>query len=184
MDTDWQEARAQSDEFSSPLEHASRAGPTTWLLRWEGSCVGDDVSSIGGHVLRIVAIQAAGSTDDLPTWVNQRATQLRAMGAHVGVYTDTRIHGGDRHTQVSNLFRDYGFLAISHNTTTSRFTFPITTEEDNEVGPRAAGVILVVTAEYAGGWTDIAYDTDGRAINANINFSDDSTVRMTVAYGG
>ena len=41
----------------------------------------------------------------------------------------------------------------------------------------------MVTAEYAGGWIDINYDTDGRAISANLNLSDDSTVRMTAAYG-
>ena len=74
MDTDRQEAKAQSDEFSSPLQLVSRAGPITLLLRWEGSCVGDDVSSIGGNFLRIVAIQAAGNNGDLPTWVKQSVT--------------------------------------------------------------------------------------------------------------
>ena len=145
--------------------------------------MGDDVSSIGGHVLRIVAIQAASSTGDLPTWAKQSETHLRAMGAHGGVYTDTRIHGGDRHTQVSNLFRDYGFLAISHSTTTSRSTTSTTTEEDKELGPKAAVVIIEFTTEYADGWADIACDTDGRAMRANLNLSDDSTVRMTAAYG-
>ena len=145
--------------------------------------MGDDVSSIGSHVLRIVVIQAAGAIGDFPTWVKKSATQLRAMRAHVGVYTETIIHGGDRHTQVSDLIRDYEFFAIGDNTTSSRFFSPTSTEEDNELGPRAAGAILVVTAKYAGGWTEIAYDTGGRALSANINLSDDSTVRMTAAYG-
>ena len=41
----------------------------------------------------------------------------------------------------------------------------------------------MVTAEYAGGWSDIAYDTDGGAISANLNLSEDSAVRVTAAYG-
>ena len=40
----------------------------------------------------------------------------------------------------------------------------------------------MITAEYAGGWTDIEYDTDGKTICANLNLSDDSTIRMTAAY--
>ena len=51
------------------------------------------------------------------------------------------------------------------------------------MGPRAAGVFLVLTATYAGGWTDISTDTNGRAISANVALRDDSQVRMTAAYG-
>ena len=75
------------------------------------------------------------------------ATHLRAMGAHVGVYTEIRIRGGDRHIEASNIFLEHGLFAISHNTTTSRLTTSTTAEEDNNLGPQAAGVILVVTAE-------------------------------------
>ena len=57
------------------------------------------------------------------------------------------------------------------------------TKEDNEMGLRAAGVILVLTAKYAGGWIDITTDTDGRAIGAIVALRDDSQVRVTVAYG-
>ena len=99
--------------------------------------MGDEESSIGSNVLRIVAIQAEGAIGDLPTWMKKCAIQLRAIGAHVGVYTGTIIHGGDRRTQVSNFFSDYGLLAISDIMTTSRFTFN-TIIEDNELRPRAA----------------------------------------------
>ena len=76
MDHDAQEAHAQSEELSSHMEPSYRSGPITTLLRWEGSCVGDDVSSIGAYALRIVAIQAADCTGNLPTWVKQVAMQL------------------------------------------------------------------------------------------------------------
>ena len=55
--------------------------------------------------------------------------------------------------------------------------------EDEAFGPRAAGVIVVVSDKYAAGWTDIAYDTFGRAIAANLDLSDGATVRIVRAYG-
>ena len=51
------------------------------------------------------------------------------------------------------------------------------------MGPRAAGVILVLTAKYASGWIDITADTDGRAIGAIVALRDDSQVRVIVACG-
>ena len=55
--------------------------------------------------------------------------------------------------------------------------------QDEAVGSRAAGVIKVVSDKYAAGWTDIAYDTSGRAIAANLDLSDGLTVRVVGAYG-
>ena len=81
------------------------------------------------------------------------------MGGHIGVFTETRISGIVLHTQVVNSFLEHGFLAISHNTTNTRPTNAIDTEKDKELGPRAACVILALTAAYAGGWIDISTDT-------------------------
>ena len=41
----------------------------------------------------------------------------------------------------------------------------------------------MVTDRYASGWTDIAYDLSGRAIAANLEMSDGSTVRVVGTYG-
>ena len=59
-----QEAHAQSEELPSHMEPSYRSRPITILFPWEGSCVGDDVSSIGAYALRIIAIQAAGGTGE------------------------------------------------------------------------------------------------------------------------
>ena len=55
--------------------------------------------------------------------------------------------------------------------------------EDQTLGPRAAGVIIVVSEKYAAGWTDIAYDLSGKAIAANLDLSDGSTVLVVGTYG-
>ena len=133
----------------------SEKSPTTTLLHWSGSCIEDDASVIEHQTLRIVAFQTAGQTGDLKLWIQQMATHLRTIGAHVRVFTETRIHGNDRHTLVINTFLEHGFLALSHNTTQSRKPIQSNDEEDDLMGPKAAGVILVLVAEFAGGWTDI-----------------------------
>ena len=51
------------------------------------------------------------------------------------------------------------------------------------MGPKAAGVMLTLRADFAGGRTDITEDTDGRAMSANIYLGDDSTARMNGTYG-
>ena len=51
------------------------------------------------------------------------------------------------------------------------------------LGPRAAGVIIVVTERHASGWADIAFDFSGRAIAASLDTSGGSTVRVVGAYG-
>ena len=62
MDHDAQGARAQSEEFSIPMDPSCRSGLIITLLHWECLCVGDNVSTIGAHAVRIVAVQAAGGT--------------------------------------------------------------------------------------------------------------------------
>ena len=76
------------------------------------ACVGT-TSKIGDHVMRIVAVQTAGNTGDLRVWVNQMAIHLRAMGPRILVFTETRIHEVDRHTQVVNIFPKHGLLDVS-----------------------------------------------------------------------
>ena len=55
--------------------------------------------------------------------------------------------------------------------------------DDAFLGPRAAGVIIVVPDRHASGWTDIAFDPSGKAIAASLDTSDGSTVRVVGAYG-
>ena len=64
---------------------------------------------------RIVAFQSAGRTGDIFTWAVQSADNMRTTGAHIGIVTETRIYGTDRHTIVVNTFLAHGFLAICDN---------------------------------------------------------------------
>ena len=82
----------------------SEKSPTTTLLHWSGSCIGDDASVIEDQTLRIVAFQTASKTGDPKLWVQQMAVHLRTMGAHFGIFAETRIHGNDRHTLVIKTF--------------------------------------------------------------------------------
>ena len=123
MDVDVLEALAQADEISRSFDSTSRAGPTTTLPQWSGACVGDDTSKIGDHVLRIVALQIAGNAGELRVWVKQMAIHHRAMGAHIGVFTETRIHGVDRHTQVVNFF--WNTVSLPSATTRPTYDCPI-----------------------------------------------------------
>ena len=43
------------------------------------------------------------------------ARHLHAMGAHIGIFTETRLHGNDKHTIVVSMFLEHGILALSHN---------------------------------------------------------------------
>ena len=153
------------------------------LLRWSGSCIGDDANIIKQQSLRIVAFQTANKTGDLKLWVQQMAGHLRTMGAHFGIFTATRIHGNDRRTMVVNTFLEHGFLALSHTPAQPRKALQPSAKEDDLMGLKADAVILALMAEFGGGWTDITNDTDGRAIDANVCLGDDSTVRMNATYG-
>ena len=110
-------------------------------------------------------------------------SQLIRFGAHVGVFTETRAQTLDRHTRIVNAFQRSGYLAISHNAPPKADVLAVDTLDDAFLGPRAAGVIIVVTEKHASGWADIAFDFSGRAIAASLDMSDDSTVRVVGAYG-
>ena len=110
------------------------------------------------------------------------ARHLQTRGAHIGIFTETSIHSIYKHTMVVNTFLEYGILAISHNTTQIRKT-EATAEDEELVGPKAAGVILTLTAEFAGWWIDITKGMDGRAISATIFLCDDTTARINATYG-
>ena len=51
------------------------------------------------------------------------------------------------------------------------------------IGPKAAGVILTMVAEFYGSWADIDKAADGRSVGANIFFEDDTTARINTVYG-
>ena len=81
-----------------------------------------------------------------------------------------------------NYFLQHGILAISHNALPCHKKIDVS-EEDEPMGPKAAGVTLAIIAQFAGGWTDIDKDDDGRAISANIILGDDTTARINAVYG-
>ena len=110
-------------------------------------------------------------------------SRLIRSGTHVGVFTETRVQTLDRHTRIVNAFERFGYLAISHNEPPKADGFAVDTLDEAFLGPRAAGVIIVVTERHASGWADIAFDSSGRAIAASLDMSDGSTVRVVGAYG-
>ena len=55
--------------------------------------------------------------------------------------------------------------------------------DESVFGPRAAGVIVVVSAKHITGWANVALDTCGRSIAASLDAQDGSTVRIIGAYG-
>ena len=89
----------------------------------------------------------------------------------------------DRHTRIINAFKSHGVWALSHNTCPRSMEFAPGSPEDDVFGPRAVGVIVVISNKYASGWTDIAYDTSGKALAANLELSVGATVRIVGAYG-
>ena len=105
------------------------------------------------------------------------------LGPMWGIFTETRVHTPDRHTRIVNAFRSRGFLALSHIATQKAADFASGSLQDAVLGPRAAGVIMVVSGRYASGRSDISYDSSGRAIAANLDLSDGSTVRVVGTYG-
>ena len=135
-------------------------------------CVGDDVRSITDKVIRVVAFQTAGCIGEVGKCVDGAASQLQSTGANVGICSETMVHSVDRHTRIINAFKSGGFLAFSHNTIPRAVDCVPNSLEDEAFGPRAAGVIVAVSDKYAAGWADIAHDTFGRAIAANLDLSD------------
>ena len=183
MYSDAAQALSCIDDFLSSTDLPRRTGRSFTVPNWKCKCVGDDICSMSENVVRMVAFQTAGCIGELGAWVDGAVSQLRCTGAHVGVDGETRVHSVDRHTRIINAFKSHGFLALSHNTSSRSMDFAPGSPEDDVFGPRAAVVITVVSDKYAGGWTDIAYDTFGRAIAANLELSDGATVRIVGAHG-
>ena len=66
-------------------------GRFTHVPGWSGKCIGDCMATISNKALRVVAFQAAGSIGDVQEWVNDAVKQVIRSGAHVGVFTGTRV---------------------------------------------------------------------------------------------
>ena len=115
--------------------------------------------------------------------MNDAVKQIKHSGAHVGIFTETRVQTQERHTRVVNAFSAAGYLVLSHNTSSKDTDFVPDSPEQVVLGPRAAGVIVVVSKNYASGWSDIVYDVSGRAIASNFDLTDGSTVRIVPTYG-
>ena len=128
------------------------------LPGWKGRCIGDCAATISAKVLRVVAFQAAGCIGEINEWIINAVSQLIRSGAHVGVFTETRVQTLDRHTRIVNAFKRSGYLAISHNAPPKADVLAVDTLDEAVLGPRAAGVIIVVTEKHASGWADIAFD--------------------------
>ena len=101
----------------------------------------------------------------------------------MGVFTETRVQTLDGHTHIANALKRSGYLAISHNAPPKDVTPAVDTLDEAFLGPRAAGVIIVVSERHTSGWADIAFDSSGRAIAASLDTSDGSMVRIVGAYG-
>ena len=71
---------------------------------FHGTCIGDCAATVSSEVLRIVAFQVAGRINDIGGWVADAVLQLQRSGAHVGVFTETRIQTSDRHSRIVNAF--------------------------------------------------------------------------------
>ena len=149
---------------------------------FHGTCIGDCAATVSSEVLRIVAFQVAGRINDIGGWVSDAVLQLQRSGAHVGVFTETRIQTSDRHSRIVNAFKENGYIAISHNSLTSHTDSADVTDEP-VFGPRAAGVILVVSSCHITGWSNVVLDTCGRAIAASLDAQDGSTIRIIGTYG-
>ena len=65
---------------------------------WKERCIVDSAATINVKVLRVVAFQVAGCIGEINEWVSNAVLQLLRSGAHVGVFTETRVQTQDRHT--------------------------------------------------------------------------------------
>ena len=84
--------------------------------------------------------------------------------------------------ELQKLFKENGYIAISHNSLTSHTDSADVTDEP-VLGPRAAGVILVVSSCHITGWSNVVLDIGGRAIAASLDAQDGSTIRIIGTYG-
>ena len=72
---------------------------------WKGTCIGDCAATMNEQVLRVVAFQVAGCISEINEWVSDAVLQLLHSGAHVRIFTETRVHTQDRHTRIVNAFK-------------------------------------------------------------------------------
>ena len=70
MDIDSLQALYHINDISSLDNWLSLTGNFTFVLNWEGRCVGDDVRFINDSVTRVVAFQTAGCIGEIDTWVD------------------------------------------------------------------------------------------------------------------
>ena len=167
----------------STLHDPFNLGPLCHVPGWNGKCIGDCIATINRKVLRVVAFQAAGRIGEIQAWVNDAVKQIINCGAHLNIFTETRIQIQEMHTSIINAFSSAGYLALSHNTSSKDSDFAPGSPDQAVLGPRAAGVIVAVSKSYASGWSDITYDVSGRSIAANLDLTDGSTVRILPTYG-
>ena len=128
----------------STVHEPLNLGPLCHVPGWNGKCIGDCIATISNKVLRVVAFQAAGSICEIQEWVNDAVKQIINSGAHVSIFTETRIQTQEKHTSIINAFSSAGYLALSHNTSSRDSDFVPGSPEPVVLGPRAAGVIVVV----------------------------------------
>ena len=88
------------DKLSSPYDSCA-LGDYRQVPGWKGICIGDCAATISTKVLRVAAFQVAGCIGEVNDWVSDAVSQLQCTGAHVGIFTETRIHTPDRHTALS-----------------------------------------------------------------------------------
>ena len=170
-------------------EASPSQAPKQYIKGFHGRCIGDSAASIRHDVLRIIALQVAGRINDIQAWVSDTCSQIKLSRAHIAVLTETRIQTVDKHNLIVNAFKRKGYLAISHNAASQRSkVLDLTLASDDplcdpEFGPRSASVILLVSAKYVSGWTNILLDLHGRAIAASLDLCDGSTIRIIGVYG-
>ena len=76
-------------------------GPLCHVPGWNGKCIGDCIATISSKVLRVVAFQAAGSIGETQEWANDAVKQIIHSGAHVNIFTETRIQTQEKHTSMN-----------------------------------------------------------------------------------
>ena len=139
-----------------------------------GQCIGDDMTWKGSKTLRIASVQCGSTGRDRFQWGLWHGQGLRALGADIGILSETALHGDAQHAQACRGLHSCGYHAVSHGR-------PRNGPADYSAA--GSGVILAVRAGYSGSWTDVAKDPSGRAICAVLHTSSGIDVRCLALYG-
>ena len=139
-----------------------------------GQCIGDDMTWKGSKTLRIASVQCGSTGRDRFQWGLWHGQGLRALGADIGILSETALHGDAQHAQACRGLHSCGYHAVSHGR-------PRNGPADYSAA--GSGVILAVRAGYSGCWTDVAKDPSGRAICAVLHTSSGIDVRCLALYG-